>query len=464
MTYNLLSKGNRVVIGVSGGPDSVALLHLLYLLRDEYDLSLHIAHLNHRLRGKASDEEESFVRDLSKDLGLPITIKNVDIRRACKNSGLSIEVQARKERYSFFKEVAISIGAEKIALGHQADDVVETVIMDLLRGSGLQGLIGIPPTRRLVEDLWVIRPLIRVHKEEIEGYLRSKGFRYFIDPSNTRPINLRNRIRLRLIPLLEEYNPNIRRTILRSADIWFRDENYLRRLTHDALQRITIERENGRIAIDLDGLNREDEALRYRILREAILWMRGNLEGFTFHHIENILNLGRQTLPHGMITLPHGVRVKREYRRIYLEEGGDLLKYGFYQHVLNIPGKTILHHPPLLITTEILSKGNFLPNDLKRLSINSTVYIDYDKIEDPVLLRPRLRGDWFRPLGMGGVKKIKDFFIDLKVPIEKRDEIPLLIDKNGIIWVLGYRIDERVKITEETKRVLKITYREESVE
>jgi tRNA(Ile)-lysidine synthase len=462
-TYNLLDGGERVVIGVSGGPDSVALLHLLYSLKEEYRISLHIAHLNHRLRGKASEEEEEFVRGLAKRLGLPFSVKGVDIRERCKDSPFSIEVQARRERYLFFEEVANSIGAEKIALAHQADDVIETVIMDLIRGSGLRGLRGIPPIRKDGENVWIIRPLIRIHREEIEGYLKFKKLRYFIDRSNIEPINLRNRIRLTLIPKLEEYNPNFRRTFLRSIDIWRRDENYLRKLASNALERITIERKRGEILLGIEDLRREDEALQFHILREALLSVRESLDGFGSQHIESILNLAKKGPPHGRIDLPYGVKAEREYEKIglYAERRVEERRGRFYQYLLNIPGKIAIDDPPLLITTQILSIEDLSPKDPKKLSTNSIVYIDYEAIEGPLLLRPRLEGDWFRPLGIKGRKKVKDFFMDLKVPIAKRQRIPLLVDRGGIIWVLGYRIDERVKITDRTKKVLKIEYREE---
>lgn len=460
--YRMLDKGDRVVVGVSGGPDSVALLYVLSSLKDEFDLNLHAAHLNHCLRGKEAEGDALFVADLAKKLKIPHIIEKIDVRTGNKTQG-SLETWAREQRYEFFLKVARGLGAAKVALGHQADDVIETILMHLIRGSGAGGLSGIPPLRRLSKEVVLIRPLISIWAAEIENYLKDKGIPSRFDSSNLDPAHLRNRIRHELIPGLLEYNPGFRRSLTRSLNLWCRDDNYLRCLANEALEDVLLEKSKGKIVFSLNKFNIYDPSIGFRLIREGLNLLKGNLEGITYSHIEAIAALIQDGPSQGQLNLPCGISVQREYDQLvlYEDKGGKREEGNFFEHSVNLPGQTRIPQLNLVLDTEVLSADEFTLDNLREFStdISIEVYLDYGRIMPPLSLRPRRKGDRFLPLGMEGAKKIKDFFIDLKIPSALRDQIPLLVDRDRIIWVLGYRIDERMKVTKGTKQILKVSYR-----
>ena len=446
--YRMLGSNVRVVVGVSGGPDSVTLIHLLWRLGDEYGLTLWIAHLNHKLRGREGEEEGRWVKQFGHELGISVISDSCDVALLAKRKKLSLEEAGRRARYNFLEHVAGKVGASRIALAHTASDQVETFLMRLIKGAGLDGLSGIPAVRGRV-----IRPLIEIFREEVEAYCRDHHLYPRQDSSNLELCFLRNRIRWDLIPHLSgQYNPRIGETILRTSLIIREEGDYLERETRRALRRASVGQDNGELILDIQKLHRLHPAIQRRVVRKALEEVKGDVKRITFDHISSALGMGSGKGTK-KLDLPGDLVVQREYDRLVLRRRKN--ENLSFHYPLIVPGKTELPESNLILEAEIIldRPANFAKED-------SIAYLDWDRLEEPLFLRQRKRGDRFQPSGMRGSKKVKDFFIDLKIPLEERDMIPLLISKDKIAWVVGYRVDERFKIREDTRRVLKIKVKE----
>ncbi len=442
--YGMLPLKAKVVIGVSGGPDSVSLTHLLRRLREEYHLTLWIAHLNHLLRGKDGDKEQEWVRRFGQQLGIGVISDSTDVAGLARKQKLSLEEAGRLARYDFLARVADRAGATRIALGHTASDQVETFLMRMIQGSGLGGLAGIPPVR----DRF-IRPLIETFRDRIEIYCREMSLHPCQDSSNLDECFLRNRIRLNLIPdLSEEYNPKIQEAVLRVTQILRQEEDYLEMGTEKTLRPIIVGQSKGELILDVQKLDCLHPAMQRRVIRKVLGRVKGSLKGVTFTHISSILGMDGEKGTK-KLDLPDGLTVQREYKRLRI--GRKKSKKPFFEYSLVVPGRTELAVPDLALETRIVPRrsANF-PRG------KGAVYLDWDKLEEPIVVRQRKIGDRFQPAGMKGTKKIKDFFIDLKIPLEKRDTIPLVVSKGRIAWVVGFRVDERFKTKNDTQRVLEI--------
>ena len=443
--YSMLAPNVRVVVGVSGGPDSVSLIHLLSRLQGEYNLSLWIAHLNHRLRGREAEEEERWVKQFGRELGIYVISDSCDVRLLAKRKKLSLEEAGRRARYSFLEHVANEVRASRIALAHTASDQVETFLMRLIKGAGPDGLCGIPPVRN-----GVIRPLIDTFREEIEAYCKENHLHPCQDSSNLDLCFLRNRIRWDLIPHLSgQYNPRVGEALFRASQILRDEGDYLERETRKALRSVILGQKRNEVILDIQKLLRLHPAIRRRAMRKAVGEVGGDLKGITFDHINSALGMdsGKGSKK---LDFPGGIVVKREYDRLVIGRRGSNNKVSFRCSLI-VPGKTELGELNLILEAENMVEGptNFAKD-------NSVAYLDHDMLEEPLFLRRRKRGDRFQPSGMRGSKKIKDFFIDLKIPLEERDKIPLLISRDKVAWVVGYRADERFKIQKSTRRILKI--------
>jgi len=451
---NMIEDGEMVVAAISGGPDSLSLLYALYYLRGELHFTLHVAHLDHKFRGVESAEDALFVKEHACTLGLAITLEEVDVPRLANESKLSDETAARKARYEFYERVAAEVGASKIALGHNADDQAETVLMRLLRGAGSHGLSGIP---RIREGKY-IRPLLSTPRSKIEGFLSDFNLSPRQDASNEKPIYLRNKIRLELLPLLEsEYNPSIKRVLNRTAEILRSEDDFLDGMARESLNDCMINQQNGLIEIDIAKLKKYDIALQRRILRHGIADVIGGVRDIGFERIESILFLISSDQPNNSLSLPHNLNITKSYdklaicKRLYADESA------FFEYELNVPGKTRLSELNATVVIELDVNSEIKPKDRFQETF------DFDKIAQPLLqIRNRRNGDRFQPLGMCGTKKLKDFFIDEKVPLKLRDRIPILVNGDDILWVVGYRISDKFKITSSTKRKLTVTFIEDS--
>lgn len=447
--YDLLKPKDKIVVAVSGGPDSVALTRILVSLIKNYKISLHLAHLNHLLRGEEAEADVVFVRSLAGQLGLELTVEEIDVARIAKKERLSIQQAAREVRYDFLKRTAEKTGANRIALGHHLDDQVETILMRLIRGSGPEGLRGIPPKREIAPDLILIRPLIEISPAEIKQYLQEEKLFYRLDSSNLKRDYLRNKIRLDLLPGLLELNPDFKHTLLRISSLWERDNDYLEEVAEKQLNKVILEGKEGEGRLNLSRFNSLPTAIRSRIIRRILAETRGTRRGFSFQHVEDLLHLAEFGPAQGRLDLP-GVVVKREYNVLKLgrreKKRGQKISFDYSF----LPGERVeLPEIDKVVETKILDDfPAIIPKD------RSKVYLDLEQIRPPLMVRTRCPGDRFSPLRMKGTKKIKDFFIDLKIRQEKRDQTPIVLDGKGIIWVAPYQISDRVKVTAKTKKVL----------
>jgi tRNA(Ile)-lysidine synthase len=441
--YNMFSPGDKILVGVSGGPDSVCLLHILDRCRKKMALSLHIVHINHGIRKSESRREEKFVKHLADMMGLPITVKFLDVPFYAGRKKLTIEEAARDMRYRVFESLATKLDAKKIALGHTASDQIETVLMHLLRGSGPQGLSGISPVRKL-GNTSIIRPLIELNREEILDYLKENNLAFCLDSSNRRTEYFRNRIRLKLLPLLREnYNKNIDDALLRLSEILKEENTYWERMVERVIGKV-VSFESGKILIDFRRFLRYNVVVQRRVLYRLF----GGI--VSLRQIEAIRTLAHQSGQAGRINLGRKVSVRKE---------GDFLIFSSspeqrlkkFSYPIRVPGKNEIDELNLTLNTRIV---DFHPVSHRRAD---TVYFDAYKIKlKDLRLRNRREGDRFKPFGLRGTKKLSDFFIDKKIPRNLRDRFPLLVDGEDILWVVGMGRADKARITEETRRVLEV--------
>ncbi len=446
--YHMLDGGDTILVGVSGGPDSVALLHSLVSLAPKWCLRLVVAHLNHQLRGASADQEAAFVGRLSKVLGIRCEIGSRNVAKYGAEQRLSLQEAARIVRYTFYDEVADKYSAGKIALGHHADDNAESILMHLLRGTGPLGLAGIRPVRHGR----IIRPLIGLTRKEILAFLKQGGFEYMRDRSNLDTKYLRNRIRHKLLPQLkEDYNPNTVCALNRLASILRDEEDFWDRKVRRTLQGLVLDHTSDRLSLKSRGLSSLHPALLRRLVRQAVLSLKGDLRRLGHVHVEAVARLIAAPSPSGRLDLPEGVRVVRDREVVnfllYPREEDAWFEY----------------HIPRIQTTFIREIGILLKlsvcdgNDVSHPKNypQTTALFDLAAVTFPLMVRNLRHGDRFIPLGMVGSQKVNTFFINHKVPRSNRLRCPILLSGGKIIWVGGYRIDDSAKITEKTKKVLK---------
>jgi tRNA(Ile)-lysidine synthase len=442
--FEMIQRNDRVIVAVSGGADSISLLHLLHALRDLFSMHLVVAHYEHGLRPMEDPAETGFVQQFAVSLGLPFESEKGALSTG---RGGSIEERARNARYDFLERMREKHKAQRIALGHTLNDQAETLLMRLLRGSGPAGLGSIPPVRNST----IIRPLIETERREIEAYLASQGLAWKTDSSNLQPTYLRNRIRLELIPLLENYQPRLVKLLGQTSAI-LRDENAcLEKIAEAWLTSKVDMKPEGSFRISIPSLLELPVALRRRVTRQLIGKVKKDLRRISSDHIESAEKLMRAEKPQRSLSLPNSVKIKRAYDHlIFSAEPGRKLESFSYN--LDGPGE----HP--LEEIGRLASIFEMPNSMKFPVEGSpwTAFFDAEKVHYPLTLRSFRPGDRFVPLGMTGHKKLKDFFVDLKIPRDQRYSTPILCCDNIPVWVCGFRIDDRFKVTPETKRVMKV--------
>ncbi|MBI5359730.1 MAG: tRNA lysidine(34) synthetase TilS [Planctomycetes bacterium] len=460
--FNMLYNGDSIVVSASAGPDSTALLDILNTLSKEKRWKIHVAHLNHKIRGAESDADAEFVKNLALKYGLPFTIESIDIPSLAEKSTDSLENIAREQRYMFLKYVAETVGANKVATGHTIDDQAETVLLRLMRGTGLRGLQGILHVRRITKrsPILVIRPLLEIDKELILGYLTQKKIDYRIDSTNLTNHYLRNKVRNTLIPKLqEEYNLEISTLLAQLANQSAEMFSYFEAEVSGALRRIIVEEEDNRITLDAKHLAREHIFLQTNIITSAITLLKGNTTGITYKHYRSILNLLEKNGSCAEAQLPGKISILKEYDRLIIHYGPlneSKLEEAFISN-LRIPGITLIPELSLEIKTEIINASSFDFENFKKHKTEMEEVIDHDKLFQQLAVRLRRKGDTFQPLGSTGSKKLKKLFIDKKIPASKRHETPIISCGNDIIWVVGCQLDRRFCITKSTNNILKLT-------
>lgn len=447
--YSMLSGGETVLVGLSGGPDSVCLLHILSGLRGEMLLRLYAAYIDHGLRPSEVPEEIAFCKDLCKGLGIMLKIRSIDVKGYAIKNKLSKQEAARHLRYEALSEISLEVGASRIALGHNADDQVETFFINILRGTGPRGLSGIPPVRGNI-----VRPLIETSRSEIERYLNDKGLNFITDSSNIRKDYLRNWLRLTIIPEFKRINPSLTDTMARMIGILREEEAYFDILVTKALMRMITRKRGsnrgsnreGSIELFLSPLEAIDKVLLRRILRRAIDEIMG-LRKIGFIHIEDILDLIRTGKTGDRLYLPNDVRVIKGYSTLIITKEPPV-RIGKYD--LTVPGEVFIKETGIRIKAEVLDKVEDLGDGRYSMTF------DAERTGRHLLIRPREKGDFFYPLGLGKRKKLQDFFVDEKIPRDERDSIPLVLSGNDIIGIVGFRVDERFKVTEKTRSFLRL--------
>lgn len=438
--HSLFSAGDTVIVAVSGGADSVALLDILASLK-EFRLTLIVAHLNHCLRGSESDGDEAFVRELAARYGLPCEVDRADVQGISRRNKLSLEEAGRVARHAFLHWLAARHRASVIAMAHHADDQAETVLMRLLRGAGGTGLAGIAP--KTCDRL--VRPLLGVTRGEIESYLRARQMTFRTDSSNADTKFLRNRVRHELLPYLASYNPSVRDRLVAAAEALAADEALLEELVDGAIARHGTEG-NG---LSMSGVRTEPLGVRLRLYRRALLLAKGNLARIGSRNLQAIDRLVFSARPNGTLTLPDGVRVARRYDAVTFAPAPEEALAELPERVLEGPGTYAIPGGGALQVEEAGFTGAWQGVPA------SVAYFDADAAPFPWLVRTFKAGDRIMPLGLAGHKKVKDLFIDEKVPLAARRRVPLLFSGERLIWVCGLRISAETRLTERTGRVIR---------
>ncbi len=484
--HQLLSGRNPLLVAVSGGPDSICLLHILVKLQEGLGIRLHVAHLNHQLRGAEAEADAGYVADIAHRLGIPATIEQRDVKSYQSRQHISLEEAAREVRYAFLAQVAKSIGANQVAVGHTIDDHIETILMHLIRGTGTRGLRGLQPsiTWQFPDNsLTVIRPLLSVTRKETASYCHYHQLMPRIDASNLSLSPLRNKIRHQLLPLLKSYNPRIAEALLRTARIADDELTFFSIEVSQIWDSIAQWQENT-ITLDKEEFLELPPALQRHLLRTSVEKLLGNLKNIEAHHIEAVMTA--LSKPAGKrISLPGGLFFFIEYNRYLLgRDEAALSPFPILgdEFPLKLPGETIL--PGWRIEATIINREQMVEKEKSERALASktinleqvvgkgkgikgielidnlfTGFFDLDKTGGELVVRARQPGDRFQPLGMSQPKKLGEFMIDAKIPHPWRQRTPIVCSPSQILWVVGWRIDERVKVAEQTKQILCLEFK-----
>ena len=466
----LLERHQPVVVAVSGGPDSVALLHLLHGLNGPggWSLRLHVAHLNHRLRGADADADAAFVEALAKRLGWPCTVESVDIRALAGQRGESLEQAGRQCRFEFFERVALTAGARTVALAHHADDNVETVLHRIFRGTGMRGLGGIRSVRaiRPGSDIRIVRPLLPFRRAQIEEYLRKRGLESRQDATNHSPEFTRNRIRSLVLPLLrEKFNPHADEAVLRLAEQARGADAYLSETSERLFESLVVAHDSAQLTLHADLLARKPRVMRTQVIRHALLRLGMGEQELSYGHLEAIANLAAGREGNKTLDLPGGFRVSRRYSRLVFEAESEPPAGAATEPTrVSLNGTTPLPAFGVEIAAELLDADEETINDhihrqAGRGQAHYEEWLDAGAVHPPLVARPRQPGDRFLPLGMTGMKKLSDFFIDEKIDPGLRERALVLCDQLGPIWLVPFRIDDRVRLHRGTQRILRLRAR-----
>ena len=519
--YSLTPRKGLILVAVSGGADSVCLLHVLAEWRRRLGIRLHVAHLDHEIRGVESQADAEYVSNLAGSLGIPITIDRQDVAAYKTERKCSLEEAARELRYAFFASLARKVGAHRIAIGHTRDDQVETILMHILRGTGITGLCGLAPcsplaydsqgmslpaqapgvTKRQRSNLLVIRPLLDITREETASYCQKHQLDPRIDSSNLSPSFFRNRLRLHLLPLLRQYNPSIDQALLRLADIAKEDNAFIEQQVSELWDTVATH-ESNTIYLNKKQIDSLPIALQRHLLRVAVTKLAGDVRDIEATHIEAARSLLNKQ-PSKRVSLPHGLTCQGGYAELAITRhrsvmatplsviAGDLpacSPYDFGRQAkarqagawqselppcpfpplpdefhLKVPGKTAFPGWNVLASivreqVAFLSSRGATSTSERTCQSNLVAHFDLQKTGMNLCVRKRQPGDRFQPLGMNMPKKLHEFMVDAKIPRSWRGRIPIVCTPQQIVWVVGWRIDDRAKLTEASKEILRLEF------
>ena len=462
-TAGLLQPSGRVlVVAVSGGPDSLTLLSLLHDLAKRYSLRLHGAHLNHGLRGSESDEDAGYVQEACQSLQVPVTIGRADVQGLRARHRLSWEAAAREARYDFLAHVAEAVGASAVALGHTADDQAETVLLHLLRGTGIRGLQGMLPLSRWhsrdgTHEVVLVRPILEATRQETVAYCASRGLVPRYDSSNLQDRFTRNRIRHNLMPQLQRYNPAARHALTRMAGAVAQDVAYIDQQVRKVWPSI-VYREPWGLRLRRDAFNELHPSLRAHILQRAYTEVAGEARDLNMAQIEGMRHLAEQGAGRSL-SLSHRLRFFTSYKELLITREAPGSPWPQPQDLrLPLPGEVCSQgwHIRLRCVSNAQLAQTSIGDDPFR------AYLSRASISEELWMRSRKAGDRFQPLGMEETKKLKDFMIDAHIPRAWREGVPLVVGKKGIAWVVGWRISQWARVTPETRDVVEITFTRET--
>ena len=437
----ILEYGDSVILGVSGGADSICMLHLLDSVKKELGLKLYVVHIHHGIRGEEADRDAEFVRQASENLGVPCRIFHLNIPAIAQEKKMSEEEAGRQARYETFEKIAMEVNANKIAVAHNLNDNSETVLFNLFRGSKLKGLTGIPARRGRI-----IRPLLCFSRAEIEEYLTVHHLQYCTDSTNKETGYSRNKLRLEILPYIKDnINSKAEYNIVSAAEGLKEVYDYIESQTDDAY---------GQYVADNTLLNAAKElpsVILKEVIRQWIFHNAGKLKDITGKHIDMVVDLLNNTVSK-KIELPYSLTIKKGYHGLEFEK--ECQRGERVEKVILENGEIYPAEKFSIVIEKVQSNKENIPDLLY------TKWFDYDKI-NKLVLRNRLPGDYIIVNDKGGKKKLKDYFIDQKIPREKRDEILLIADGSHVVWIVGYRISEYFKVTNETKQIIRLTYDKE---
>lgn len=452
----ILEAGDHVLIGVSGGADSLALLYFLDKFADRFQISIGVAHLHHGLRGQAADADEAFVRNFCQDRNIPFFSRQRNIQEISRTEKISVEEAGRKERYDFFMAIADQHRYNRIAMGHHINDQAETMLMRLIRGTGVKGVSGIKSSR----DNLYIRPFLCLQKKEILVYCEIHKLAFRTDASNFQRDYTRNKIRLDIMPMILEVNPKAEVHFNEFTKIANEYEAFFEKYVDQIEAQILTVKEK-MVLIDRDLWLNEEAVVQKEILRRSIFKFKGSLKEIEYNHITALSSLLKSNKTIWEIHFPDKVQVTRRYHRVMVTEKQEVKDDMIVPKRIH-PNKTyIFSKEHLIIETALISQDDFRKKRCffsKEIENHSEKYFDYDKIKGRLILRSRRSGDYFYPAGMAGKKSIKKYYIDKKVDRNRRNEIPLLVIDNEVLWILGHAINQRFLADDDSKNIIRVTY------
>ncbi|NLB19338.1 MAG: tRNA lysidine(34) synthetase TilS [Clostridium sp.] len=444
---NLLSQGERILVGFSGGADSLALLILLDHIKEDIGISIGAAHLNHDLRGEFADEDEAYCKNFCGLRKIPFYSRKVDVKAYAKMNKISVELAGREIRYAFFKDIMINKEYDKCATAHHLDDQAESILLNLMRGASLSGLTGMQPIR---EEF--IKPLLFIQKKELLGYLKVQEITPREDESNQESLYQRNKVRNHLIPYIKEhFNENIEETLVRMGRLIQIDLNFLNDVVQkEAETLIVVNEKSQQITLKKEAFQL-NEAILSRLVLEAIRLLKHNLKDVEEVHVKDIMALAHKETGKN-IYLKEGIMVRNNYGELIFEKNSTEPPKEPLEMWLDIPGEYVALGKK--ITLRLIEKDEMKKDKCLR-------FFNGDLLENKILLRHRKDGDTMRPLGMGGYKKIKNILIDKKIDREKRDKLFMFQNNKDIFYIGEMMISDDYKVKESTTKIVEIGIFEE---